>query len=69
MQEAIASRAERLAPVVPTIVRRPEPVAAPQPERVEAQPAPSRFASMGVIDEGEIAAGGSTLLQRRRAAG
>jgi hypothetical protein len=69
MQEAIASRAERLAPAMPTIVRRPEPVAAPQPERVEPQPAPSRFAAMGVVDEGEIAAGGSTLLQRRRAAG
>lgn len=67
MQEAMASRAERLAPAVPRIVRRPEPVAAPQPERVE-QPAPSRFAAMGVVDDGEIAAGGSTLLQRRRAA-
>ncbi|MGG7508790.1 hypothetical protein [Plantibacter sp. YIM 135249] len=67
MLEAMASKAEQLQPEVPVLAPK-RPVAAPAPaaEAAPSAPAPSRFASMGVIDEGEIAA--SSLLQRRRAA-
>ncbi|MFZ4893889.1 large exoprotein [Plantibacter sp. Mn2098] len=67
LAEAMASRAEQLQPEVPTLTPR-RPVEEEAPAAIEEPQRPSRFASMGVIDEGEIATSGHALLQRRRAA-